>query len=597
MKTYHTLRPFLAIALLLLIFTFAGCYNPLAGYNAQHIRQCIIADAQRDANTDKPQQQLYSDTQSQTDQSSRLSPQRIAQIDEQCGPQSYVNIPINPGLDLTQTSPTFTKLSLQGAVESAVVNNLDVQIARLVPQMSFLSIIEAQADFTPEIFSSLGYKTSHRPKQSESSFGYALPIEEEKINTTDAVIGIRSNLKTGAEVTFSSSIAHVDDRKSIYILNPEPGVSSNIHIDVRQPLLRNFGQRVNTMRIKLARSTNAADAFELNRQLSETILSVEAAYWELSFARDLVAIRKRISDITIKTRNELIGRRNVDVSPLQLAQVDSYVQSRQADLISAQRAFGEACDKTRQIINSPKLPISGDQMIEPVDLPTEELLDVDFQLAVELALKNRPEMGQALLLIEDSELRQFFADNQQKAKLDIIAEANYFGLTDRIGSSFEHTADGDFGEYSLGIEYSDAINHKGSDAVAGRMRLTRIAQVISYNRTAQGVIISTKSALRALRNTHQLIINRRNARRAAAENLRVLIDREETSTELTPEFLLNLKLTTQQGLAEAQIQEARAIVNYNIANAQFLASIGSLLEIHGISKATPILQTDIPHIP
>ena len=60
---------------------------------------------------------------------------------------------------------------------------------------------------------------------------------------------------------------------------------------------------------------------------------------------------------------------------------------------------------------------------------------------------------------------------------------------------------------------------------------------------------------------------------------------------LTPEFLLDLKLSTQQRLANAEIQEVQAEVDYNNTIARFFLTTGTLLKRNGIQfGATPTVD-------
>ena len=51
---------------------------------------------------------------------------------------------------------------------------------------------------------------------------------------------------------------------------------------------------------------------------------------------------------------------------------------------------------------------------------------------------------------------------------------------------------------------------------------------------------------------------------------------------LTPEFLLDQKLNTQQRLADAEVQEVRALSDYATAIAQLYQVTGTLLDRNGI---------------
>jgi outer membrane protein TolC len=98
---------------------------------------------------------------------------------------------------------------------------------------------------------------------------------------------------------------------------------------------------------------------------------------------------------------------------------------------------------------------------------------------------------------------------------------------------------------------------------------------------------NVKDALRNVRSAWQQIGVNRTARRAAAENLRALQEREEKGEALTPEFLLDLKLQTQQRLANAQISELQAMVDYNIALTNLYQASGTLLKHNQIEMNWP----------
>ena len=90
-----------------------------------------------------------------------------------------------------------------------------------------------------------------------------------------------------------------------------------------------------------------------------------------------------------------------------------------------------------------------------------------------------------------------------------------------------------------------------------------------------------------MRTAWELIGVNRSARRAAAENLRALREREEQGEALTPEFLLDLKLNTQQRLADAELREVQAVIDYNAAIAELRRAMGTLLEDNQIQVQWP----------
>ena len=61
-------------------------------------------------------------------------------------------------------------------------------------------------------------------------------------------------------------------------------------------------------------------------------------------------------------------------------------------------------------------------------------------------------------------------------------------------------------------------------------------------------------------------------------------DTENIREQLTPEFLL-VKLQAQEVLANAQMSEVRAIVEFNIALAELAQTLGTVLELHEVETS------------
>jgi outer membrane protein TolC len=167
------------------------------------------------------------------------------------------------------------------------------------------------------------------------------------------------------------------------------------------------------------------------------------------------------------------------------------------------------------------------------------------------------------------------------------AQVEYQGLDDDLRGSGDRMTDANFINYILGAQFEAPIGNRAAEADFQRARLQRQSTVLAYRNTAQGVVLEVKQALRDLVTAWRLISVNRSARRAAAENLRALLEREERGEALTPEFLLDLKLSTQQRLADAETREVQSIIDYNNAIARLHQATGTLLEHNQINMQWP----------
>jgi outer membrane protein len=90
-----------------------------------------------------------------------------------------------------------------------------------------------------------------------------------------------------------------------------------------------------------------------------------------------------------------------------------------------------------------------------------------------------------------------------------------------------------------------------------------------------------KRAMREVETSWTEMGARRQARFAHADSLAAIEQREAGGEALTPTFV-NLKLQTQEELAEAARAETEAVANYNIAISRLELAKGTLLRYNNV---------------
>jgi outer membrane protein len=145
-------------------------------------------------------------------------------------------------------------------------------------------------------------------------------------------------------------------------------------------------------------------------------------------------------------------------------------------------------------------------------------------------------------------------------------------------SAYSDLGDGDFIDYILGAQFEMPIGNRRAEGLYRQRQIERRASALVYQRQAQDVVLEVKVALRNVQTSYELIGATRAARRAAADNLRALEVQEASGVALTPQFLINQKLSAQERLADAEVQEARALTDYHNSIAALYQSVGTILE-------------------
>jgi outer membrane protein TolC len=563
-----------------------GCADPLSVDSTQALRDQIVSANRRQvqaiegATTTEP-------TRDPVEMYLEKDAERVKQLDDISGPRVYLAQELEVGQPLDAKPTQAVTLSLQQAVRKTVTHNLDVQLAQLAPAISQAQIVAAEAVFDAVFFTDFNYANIDEPRPASVVGGFTVGTNSTVQNTADLTTGIRKPLETGGRLEVSSGFDYSNNKTPGFAQSPDPAWTSNLMVGVSQPLLRNFGTYVNRSQIMLARNAHRSDVLDLHNTLLRAASQVEQAYWNLVLLRRQLAIQQRLLKMTIDTRDTIFARAEFDVNPVQKAQAQAFVEARRFDVIRTAAIVRNASDTLKRLINDPELPVSDETLVVPADDPVELPLTYNLLDAVTSALRHRPEVRQALLQIDDASIRQTVADNQRLPLLVLNAQVEYQGLDDDLRGSGDRMTDANFINYILGAQFEAPIGNRAAEADFQRARLQRQSTVLAYRNTAQGVVLEVKQALRDLVTAWRLISVNRSARRAAAENLRALLEREERGEALTPEFLLDLKLSTQQRLADAETREVQSIIDYNNAIARLHQATGTLLEHNQINMQWP----------
>lgn len=581
----HHKSPARAAQIAILLLT-AGCAGPLEAPRAQSMRDAVSAAAQREIDAVGDSPGVGRRTITRQPSSLDFSPERMRELEEMAGPASYTAVQPPVGLDLAGEQSDQVAISLQRAVASAVEHNLAVESARYVPAINEANVVLAEAAFDWVFFSNLNWNNVDEPT--------FVPIIGGNPVSTGATVneslfwdtGLRRRLTSGANLSVSQSITYSDDSSPGVTLFPDPGFNTAVNVGLSQPLLRGFGADVNLAQVRLARNTERASVQNLRDTLINTVTQTESAYWDLYRARERLKIAQRLVDRGEGTRKVLEGRLDFDVRPAEFSDAVARVESRKADVIRAQRLLRDASDRLKVLVNDPSIAIGDETLIIPLNSPNGAPVEFGLLDAVLTAVNDRPDVQRAVLSIDDAAIREQVAANARLPLLDLSVRATLQGLTDDLGESYEDVGESRFVNFLVGVAFEQALGNRAGEAAFRGARLARMQSVINYRAAVQNAVFEIKSALRDVVTNYQLIEQTRASRLAAAENLRALLVEEEKLRGLTPDFL-NLKLNRQEALANAEIQELNALIDYQLAIARIYDAMGTSLERNQIEFVVP----------
>jgi len=583
------------------ILAISGCSTPIERQSEKEIQRSMINAIERELN----QAQLHPEPLKLTTKLDlsklEIREDHLEQIKEEFSPAGYLaelnrdhpdaSDPISTlvGDDLMGQATTLVGLSLEQAIKASVGNNLDVELASYAPAISQSALTQAEAQFDWLFFASAQYQDSIIP-QAGSGFGGTTDFVRNASQSASGSLGVSRQTNTGTTIGLSNDLNYTNVDSSFFGTPPipNPANSSNITLDLTQPLLRGFGREANMAQINLARNAERSSVASLKSALIASAGDTEKAYWTLVLRYKELIIRAKLLERGIEVRDDIKARRVQDARQAQVADAVARVERRRSDLLVARTNLRNASDRLKQLMNDPALSVGSEALIVPRDDAIAEPISYSLVDAITTGLTSRPEMDIALLSIDDATIRQELAKNQRLAKLDLTAQARLLGFGDSFSDAYGDGQSNRFlDDWLLGIRFEQPIGNRAGEAGYRQARLQRMQSVVGYRKAAQSVVLDVKNALNAVVTNNALTAQSTLSRVAQSEALRSLIVEKELTNAGYSVERLNLELNQQETLANAEISEAAAMINYNSSLVDLYQAMGTTLDRSRIDFVVP----------
>ena len=492
-----------------------------------------------------------------------------------------------------QTAEKTISLSLEQCIVKALDNNLNVAINVLAPQLSAISLAASKEKWLPNL--SFGFSM-----RDTSQASYSFLDASDAVNTLNKTYSgdFSQLLPTGGTLTLTVDGNKTDSNRSFQSINPRYG--GTLSFNINQPLLRNFGIKMNRREIIIAQNNLDMSELDFKTTLQNIIYSVEEDYWNLVYSIENLKVREQ----SLRLAEDLLekNRRAVEVgtmAPIDVLSAESTVASRRADIIETRASVKNNEDNLKTLINLFAETDDVDLLtIIPTDQPGYEKVQVSLDQALATALDNRADLQSTQLNIKNRELNVSWAKNQMLPGLSLSARYWSPGIT---GDQIVYE-----GNPLLGI-ISDTIPGSPSDAWkdAFGLKYSNLSLSLSLDIPLDTIFTQTtliqarvnlEQAMLQLKNQEQQIFQEiRNAVRAVETNFERVqaykIARDLSQRQLEgEEERLKVGLTTpyfvlqyQRDLRNAQIMELRSIMDYNLSLARLQRSTGVILSEKNIS--------------
>ena len=331
------------------------------------------------------------------------------------------------GVDMAEQRP----LSLREALEMALSNNKDIEVARQNVRAAEFDLLGARGVYDPRLSSLSYYERAETPSSSFLSGGSNGAVSQNDFTGTARFEGLTPKFGGGYRVDFSA--IRLTTNNQFAALNPQ--FPTALTFNYTQPLLRGLRFDNNRRLIEVAKKNLSLTDAQFRQRAIETITNVQRAYWDLVFGlRNLQIQRDAVRDARAQlAHNKRLVEEGV-LAPIDVvaaeAQVSGYEQSVYSALEDVQRAENNLKNLIAENRQSPFWNVS----VIPTDSVDLTPPAVTLTDAIETAIANRPELQQSQVVGEINELDQRLFREQLRPQVDLIGSYGVVGLSGALSS-------------------------------------------------------------------------------------------------------------------------------------------------------------------
>lgn len=477
-------------------------------------------------------------------------------------------------------------VSVDECVQQALLKNLDIRIARFLPDLTRINLKGAYGAYDPNFTFGAGYDFN-RSAGVQLAPGIITPALEQDTDSFNS--GLNGLLPTGTRYDLRGNVQrNRGDRSGGTVLPGEWGYFDyfgGATATLTQPLLKNFWIDNARWTIQLGKKTVSQDEQSLRLQIINTATDVLIAYYNLSASRENVTVQEKALELAERSLAE--NKKRVEVgamAPLEEKQAEALVASSKADLLSARQSYRIAQNTLKSLMTD---DFGGDEsQLEP----SEKLVPTPYvfsrQDSWHKGLTMRPDILQSKLELEKQQVTLRFRKNQLLPQLDVDASYGASGRSSRwpgngttggTGDFFDQIGDRDNPRYGAGITLSFPLSNRAerNRLKASKLELERL--LLRLKQLEQTIMVSIDNSILNAQTAFERVEATKQARNYAEQAL----DAEQKKLEngKSTSFVV---LRLQRDLTSARSDEFRAVADYFRSLAVLHRDEGATLESLGI---------------
>jgi outer membrane protein TolC len=423
---------------------------------------------------------------------------------------------------------------------------------------------------------------------------YGVPVIHQ--NTFEGNLNYSQAFPTGAAIQVGWDNNRQTTNSPNNTLNPQ--LNSFFEFYANQQLLSGFGFGPNLRFLRIARTNLKVSDIAFRAQLIATVTQICDLYWDLVNAYDNEQVGERSVAFATQTLDTAHKQLALQAIPeMEVLKAEADLATRQQDLTVARTNLElQELYMKNAITRSLDDPVLQEMPVVPVDHIGSKV-EPDSRPAQDLiadALKNRTELQESSLVLENSELSRKTARNALLPSLSVYgfyAGTGYAGTPNPLNNipttlpaGFGGAVDNAFNysspEYQVGFQLSVPLRNRIAKADQYRTELEYRQSQVYLEELKKRIRIEVRNARFALEQGASRVAAARQARDLSQRTLDIMQQEQKLGAGSNQQTL-----SAEHDLAIADSALVSAETDYEKARIEVRRATGSVLEDYGISIA------------
>jgi outer membrane protein len=311
-------------------------------------------------------------------------------------------------------------------------------------------------------------------------------------NNLNANAGFTQGFSPGTQLSTTFDNTRLTSNAARYTYNPI--LNSSLGFTVTQPLLRGFGIELNRRFIRIAKNDGRIADLVFQQQAIDTVAGIARLYTDLVSLNEDVNVKREALRLAQRLYED--NKHKVEQgeqAPIEVTRAQAQVASSQQALISAeglvqQQELIVKTAITRGGLANPAIRAAHIIPTDSITVPeTESVRPVDDMLVE--ALRDRPDLAQAGIQVENSQINLKGSLNALRPELDVVGTVQNGGLSGDInavgaaltpgaalypggyGTALGQIFKNNFPTYSVGLQLTLPLRNRVAQADAVRDQL------------------------------------------------------------------------------------------------------------------------------